>query len=171
MWCSLAVISISYTAVRCIFSFNWVFHVSGNGECPIFSSTTFVAICTYLFLSLLDILFLSWYWVLPHCKEAERKTSLHKFPHFITCWLQFTPNIFTGVIVLFTLCLAQACPQCIMFPGSLSVSLVLNISFWFLNNPPNLLCLVFIGLLVPLQVVHIFNTILFIACTPFYLLA
>lgn len=36
-------------------------------------------------------------------KRQKEKKSLHKFPHFITCWLQFTPNIFTGVIVLFTL--------------------------------------------------------------------
>lgn len=104
-------------------------------------------------------------------KRQKEKKSLHKFPHFITCWLQFTPSIFTGVIVLFTLCLVQTCPRCIMLPGNLSVSLVLNISFWFLNNPPNSLHLVFIGLLIPLQVVHIFNTILFIACTLLYLLA
>lgn len=58
--------------------------------------------------------------------------------------------IFTGVIVLFTFCLAQVCPQCSVLSVSLAVSLMLNISFWFLNNPPYSLLFVFIGLLVPL---------------------
>lgn len=58
--------------------------------------------------------------------------------------------IFTGVIVLFTFCLLRICPQYTVLSGNLSVSLILNISFWFLNNLPNSLLLVFIGLLVPL---------------------
>lgn len=147
----MAAILISRIAVRCVFSFNWVFHVSGHGECSVFSRTTFAVICTLsILLPPRDIVPVTALGPPFPAKRQKEKKSLHKFSHFITCWLQFTPIIFTGVIILFTFCLVQTCPQCIRLPGNLSVSLILNISFWFLNNPPNSLCCVFIGLLVPL---------------------